>query len=89
MTAEKKIQGRERQIAVDTQGNLHQVLVHKANIHDPKGGAVLADIILRQRNGVKTFLAELGSRGLFAEVVTQLYKRKVEFPTKITGEFVL
>jgi len=85
----KKIQGRKRQIAVDTQGNLHQVLVHKANIHDSKGGAVLADIMLRQRNGVKTFLADWGSRGLFAEVVTQLHKRKVGFSTKITGKFVL
>ena len=28
----KKIKGRKRQIAVDTQGNLHQVLVHQASI---------------------------------------------------------
>ena len=40
---EKKIKGRKRQIAVDTQGNLHQVFVHQANIHDSKGGAVLVE----------------------------------------------
>jgi putative transposase len=85
----KKIKGRKRQIAVDTQGNLHQVLVHKANIHDSKGGAVLADIILRQYNRVKKFLADLGYRGFFVEVVTQLHKREVEFSCKITGEFVI
>ena len=36
---EKKVKGRKRQIVVDTQGNLHQVLVHRANIHDSKGGS--------------------------------------------------
>ena len=29
---EKKVKGRKRQIAVDTQGNMHEVFVHKANI---------------------------------------------------------
>jgi len=42
----KKLKGRKRQIVVDAQGNVHEVLVHKANIRDSKGEAVLADIAL-------------------------------------------
>ena len=86
---EKKIKGRKRQIAVDTQGNLHQVLVHRANIHDSKGGAVLADIVLQQQPWVRKLLADLGYRGFFEEVVTDIHKRQVEFSSKITGEFAI
>jgi len=86
---EKKIKGRKRQIAVDTQGNLHQVLVHQANIHDSKGGAVLADIVLIQHPQVKKLLVDLGYRGFFEEIVTQLHGRAVEFSSRITGEFIL
>lgn len=86
---EKKVKGRKRQIVVDTQGNLHQVLVHRANIHDSKGGAVLANIVLKQQKNVKKVLADLGYRGFFEEVVTLTHKRFVEFSTKITGEFVI
>lgn len=86
---EKKIKGRKRQIVVDTQGNLHQVLVHRANVHDSKGGAVLADIVLKQHKNVKKVLADLGYRGFFEQVVTCLHKRCVEFSSKITGEFVI
>lgn len=89
MTGGKKVKGRKRQIVVDTQGNLHQVLVHRANIHDSKGGAVLADIVLRQQKRVKKMLADLGYRGFFEEIVTHLHKRKVEFSSKITGQFVI
>jgi transposase len=85
----KKVKGRKRQLAVDTQGLVHQVLVHKANIHDSKGGAVLADIVLNQLPSVKTLLVDLGYRGFFKEVVTQIHQRTVEFSSKIIGEFVI
>ena len=42
--AAKKIKGRKRHIVVDTLGNLIQVIVHAANIHDTKAGCdVLKD----------------------------------------------
>lgn len=85
----KKIKGRKRQIVVDTQGNMHQILVHKANIHDSKGGAVLADIVLRQQPGIQTMLGDLGYRGFFEDVVVGVHNRKVVFSSKITGEFVI
>jgi putative transposase len=70
-------------------GNLHQVLVHRANIHDSKGGAVLAGIVLKQQKKVKKMLADLGYRGFFEEVVQKIHRRKVEFSSKITGQFVI
>ena len=85
----KKIKGRKRQIVVDTQGNMHQVLVHKANIHDSKGGAVLADIVLKQQPWIQTMLGDLGYRGFFEDVVVGVHNRKVVFSSKITGEFVI
>jgi len=87
LMGEKKVKGRKRQIAVDTQGLLHEVFVHKANIHDSKGGAILADIILKQQKWVKKMLADLGYRGFFEEVVKVIHKRSVEFSSKIVGEF--
>lgn len=86
---EKKVKGRKRQLAVDTQGNLHQILVHGANIHDSKGGAVLADIVLKQQHKVKKLLVDLGYRGFFEEVVTVIHGRCVEFSSKIVGEFII
>ena len=60
LMGEKKVKGRKRQIVVDTQGHLHQVFVHKANIHDSKGGAVLADIGLKQQKTSQTYAGRSG-----------------------------
>ena len=89
LMGEKKVKGRKRQIVVDTQGNLHQVFVRRANIHDSKGGAVLADIVLKQHKKVKTMLADLGYRGFFEAIVKELHGRTVEFSSKIKGDFVI
>ena len=45
---EKKVKGYKQKIVVATQGNLCQVFVHKANMHDSNGGALLADSVLKQ-----------------------------------------
>ena len=84
LTEEKKIKGRKRQIAVDTQGNVHQVFVHKANIHDSKGGAILAYMMLEKENKIKKFLVDLGYRGLFEKVIKLMYKKSVEFSSTVT-----
>ena len=86
----KKVKGRKRQIVVDTQGNLHKVFVHKANIHDSKGDAVLADIVLTQHRQVnKSLRPWVLTGGFFEEIVTHLHKKAVEFSSKMTGEFVI
>jgi transposase len=86
---EKKIKGRKRQIVVDTMGNLHQIFVHRANIHDSKGGALLADRVLKRQSSVQKMVADLEYRELFEKVVTLLHHRSVEFSSKITGSFVI
>jgi transposase len=85
----KKVKGRKRQIVVDTQGNLYQVLVHRANIHDSRGEAVWAGIVLKQYKQVKKILADLGYRGFFEEIVRKTHKCTVDFSTKITRAFVI
>jgi putative transposase len=50
---------------------------------------VLADIVLTQQPRVKKMLADLGCRGFFEEVVTDIHNRKVEFSSKIIGEFII
>lgn len=85
----KTVKGRKRQIVVDTQGNLHQVLVHKASIHDSKGGAVPADIVLKQQPHVQKMLADLGYRGFLEKVITLLHQRCVEFSSKIVNELII
>ena len=85
----KKVKGRKRQIVVDTQGLVHEVFVHKANIHDSKGGAVLADIVLKKQKQVKKMLADLGYRGFFEEVVREIHRCSVAFSSKIVGEFTI
>ena len=49
----------------DMQGNLYQVFVCKANMHDSKESARSADSVLRKHKHVKKVLADLGYRGLF------------------------
>ena len=89
LTGEKKVKGRKRQIAVDIERNLHQTFVHSANIHDSKGGAVLADIVLKQFPSVLKMLVDLGYRGFFEDVVRDLHGCAVEFSSKIVGEFII
>nr|WP_267248014.1 transposase [Streptococcus sp. Marseille-Q5986] len=38
----KKVKGRKRPILVDTMGNLLDVLVHAAHLHDTKSGILVA-----------------------------------------------
>ena len=85
----KKIKGRKRQIIVDTEGNLHQVLVHGANVHDTKGGAVLAERVLSYAKGAKHIVVDLGYRGELERMLNGMGQVKVCFTRKVAGKFVL
>lgn len=63
--------------------------LERVNIYHSKGGAVLADIVFIQQKKAKKMLADLGYRGFFEEVVTEIHHRRVEFSSKITGEFII
>ena len=78
----KKVKGRKRQIVMDTQGSLHQILVHAANIHDSKGGAVLADIVLKKHYNVKKVLNDLGYRGFLKTLSDKSIGAKLNFQAR-------
>ena len=46
----KKVKGRSRQVAVDTQGNIWSVHVHAVNTADTTGGCELVDKTLKKGN---------------------------------------
>ncbi|MEI7910939.1 MAG: transposase [Verrucomicrobiota bacterium] len=61
----KKIKGRSRQIAVDTEGNVWAVHVHAANCADTVEGCVVADLALADLPSVRAVCADQGYRGEF------------------------
>jgi len=62
----KKMQGRKRQILVDTLGLLHGVDVHAANESDTKSGFKVVDEFKSKRN-IELFLADRGYKGTFVD----------------------
>lgn len=61
------------------------MLVHGANVHDTKGGAVLAECLLRYEKGE---LVDLGYRGDLERMVNGMGQVKVCLIRKIAGKFV-
>lgn len=73
----KKIKGRSRQIATDTEGNVWAVHVHAANRADTVEGCVLADLAFGDLPGVKAVCVDQGYRGTFASAVRDEWGREV------------
>ncbi len=73
----KKIKGRSRQVATDTQGNVWAVYVHAANKSDTVEGCVLADLIFGDLPGVTAVCADQGYRGTFVNFVTEEWGKEV------------
>lgn len=65
----KKIKGRKRHIVVDTMGNLLDVVVHAANLHDTKSGILVARKVMDQHPTIKAFSADAGYRKSFEEMM--------------------
>ena len=61
--AGKKVKGRKRHIAVDTQGNLWAAGVTAASVHDKTGATVLQDDI-EDLSGVKKIIADGSYQGI-------------------------
>lgn len=76
----KKVKGRSRQVAVDTQGNIWGVHVHAANASDTVEGCVLADLVLPDLPGVEAICADSGYKGTFVDYLREKY----ELPVHIT-----
>jgi putative transposase len=85
----KKVKGRSRQAAVDTEGNLWAVHVHAANGADTVEGCVLADIVLAELPSVKALCADQGYRGTFVDYVGQEWEREVHISQREGNGFEL
>jgi len=76
--AGKKIKGRKRHIAVDTEGNLLTVVVHSAGVQDRVGArAVLTRLFCRFDSIVKVFV-DGGYTGTLIEWARQMFGYELE-----------
>ena len=65
---EKKVTGRKRHIAVDTQGNLLAVVVHAANLSDRDGAWDVLDLLTRRCPTIIKLWVDGGYTGLIAAI---------------------
>ncbi len=74
----KKVKGRKRHIVVDTMGNLLDVVVHAAHLHDTKSGFLVARKVMVQFPTIKAFSADAGYRKSFEEMMFEEFGCPVE-----------
>lgn len=65
----KKIKGRKRHIAVDTQGHLLGVVVHAANLHDTASGIFPVQYAKTLYPSINRLCGDSGYRGTFVDEV--------------------
>ena len=85
----KKVKGRSRQIAVDTQGNIWSVHVHAANTADTTGGCDLVDKVFKELPEVRAICADAGYRGTFVDHVKKEWDKSVHISEKIKDGFAV
>lgn len=85
----KKIKGRSRQVAVDTQGNIWSVYVHAANAADTVQGCKLADKAFKRIPCIQAVCADAGYRGTFVDYVNETWGKAVHISEKIKDGFAV
>jgi putative transposase len=85
----KKIKGRSRQIAVDTQGLIWAVHVHAANKADTMEGCALADLAMENAPTVRAWCADAGYRGTFVDYMEKEKKMPVHISERIRDGFAV
>lgn len=78
----KKVNGRKRQVLVDTLGLVCEVVVHAANISDTIGACALFDQVKSKYPGLKKILVDGTYRGTFMEQAAQIIGVQVEVASK-------
>ena len=63
----KKVKGTTEEV-VDNMGNLLDVVVHAANLHDTKSGILVARKVMAQYPIIKAFSADAGDRKSFEKL---------------------
>jgi transposase len=76
--AGKKIKGRKRHIAVDTQGNLLAVVVHSAGIQDRVGARAVLMRLFRRFDTIKKVFADGGYTGKLIGWAKDMFQYDVE-----------
>jgi putative transposase len=69
----KKVKGRKRHIAVDTQGNLIDTIVHCANQHETKTLELLVQKLKEHQFRIVKIIADAGYRGEIIETIKNKY----------------
>jgi putative transposase len=85
----KKVKGRSRQIAVDTEGLIWAVHVHAANGADSVEGCVLADLAVKNAPKVEAFCVDAGYRGSFELYVEERWQKPVHVSMRIADGFAV
>ena len=85
----KKVKGRGRQIAVDTQGLIWAVHVHAANKSDTMEGCALADLALENAPSTQAWCADAGYRGTFENYVSKERGLPVHISERIHDGFAV
>ena len=83
----KKVKGRKRHIVVDTMGNLLDVVVHAANLHDTNSGILVARKVMAQYPTIKAFSADAGYRKSFEKMMSEEFQCPVDISEKIKGSW--
>ncbi len=83
----KKVKGRKRHIVVDTMGNLLDVVVHAAHLHDTKSGFLVARKVMVQFPTIKAVSADAGYRKSFKEMMFEESGCPVYISEKIKGSW--
>lgn len=78
----KKINGRKRQLLVDTQGLIWAVFVHAANLSDSVMGCHLLSKAKGNLNRLEKILVDAGYRGLFTDLASDYLHVKAEISSK-------
>jgi transposase len=78
----KKVNGRKRHIAVDSQGLPLAISVSAANVHDGEGAYDLLWRIEKVTSNMHLIRADGAYRGEFSEVVTDIYKWEIDISQK-------
>ncbi|MFU2207042.1 transposase, partial [Streptococcus pluranimalium] len=70
-----------------TMGNLLDVVVHAANLHDTKSGFLVARKVMLQFPTIKVFSADAGYRKSFEEMMIEEFGCPVDISEKIKGSW--
>jgi transposase len=89
LMVEKKIKGRKRHIATDTQGHLLYVKVHAANIHDTTIGGKIFENTLAKYPTLQGVCFDAGYRGTTVDYVKNVLRKSAEIVSRITDKWTV